>query len=122
MTKINLFHNPQDILSFHAGEVIFNEGEKGDCMYDTAEGEVDLEYQGRLLHTLQSGEIFGEMGIINGEPHSVTARARTDCKVVKISRRRFLFMVEQTPNFAIHVMRVLAERLHKETRRNCAKA
>ena len=118
MTKINLFHNAGDIEAFSAGEVIFNAGDKGNCMYDVVEGEVDLEYDNRLLHTLEIGEIFGEMGILNGTPHSVTARARTDCRVAKISRQRFLFMVDQTPNFALHVMRVLAERLHKETRRN----
>jgi CRP-like cAMP-binding protein len=122
MTKINLFHNADDIETFSAGEVIFNAGDKGNCMYDVVEGKVDLEYQGRLLHTLEIGEIFGEMGILNNEPHSVTARARADCKVAKITRARFLFMVDQTPNFALHVMRVLAERLRKETRRNFEQA
>lgn len=118
MTKINLFHDSKDMMTFSAGELIFNEGDDDSYMYDVVEGKVQLEHQGRVLSTLETGEIFGETGIISNTPHSVSARAHTDCKVARISRQRFLFMVEQTPNFALRVMEVLANRLRQETRRN----
>jgi CRP/FNR family transcriptional regulator, cyclic AMP receptor protein len=39
--------------------------------------------------------------------------AKTDARVVAIDERRFLFLVQQTPNFALHLMRVLSERLRR---------
>lgn len=115
MTKIELFHHGDNITSYKAGEVIFHSGDEGEHIYDIVEGEVDLLFQGNLVNTLTKGDIFGEMGLISGEAHSVTAQARTDCKAAKIDKNRFLFLVEETPNFALHIMRILAERLRKET-------
>ena len=116
MTKINLFHNPEDIKTYTAGSVIFSEGEQGEFMCDVVSGEVELSQAKRVLATLAKGDIFGEMSVINNEAHSVTATAKTDCEVVQLNRRRFLFMIEQTPNFALQVIKVLAGRLRRETR------
>jgi CRP/FNR family cyclic AMP-dependent transcriptional regulator len=33
------------------------------------------------------------------------------CKLIPVNARRFTFLVQQTPFFAIHVMKMLAERL-----------
>lgn len=46
-----------------------------------------------------------------------TAVARTDAKVVPVDEHRFLFLVQQTPNFALHVMRVLSDRLRRMDQR-----
>ncbi len=115
MTKIKLFHNPEDIKTYQAGELIFSEGDESLFMCDVLNGEVELSRAGRMLANLQEGEIFGEMGVINNAPHSVTATAKTACEVVQLDRRRFLFMIEQTPNFALKIINVLAERLQRET-------
>lgn len=115
MPKFNIFHNPDDIHTYQAGEVIFFQGDAGNFMYDVVAGEVALSRDGRELVSLKEGEIFGETGLINNEPHSVTAIAISDSQIAKISKRRFLFMVTETPNFAIKMMGVLAERLSKET-------
>lgn len=117
MHKLNLFHNPGDIQHFKTGTTIFLEGEVGRHMYDIIEGEVDLIYAGEVLDTLGPGEIFGETGLIDNAPHSVTAVAHSDCRVAMIDKRRFMFMVDQTPHFALHVMQILTERLRRETRR-----
>ncbi|HYB54158.1 MAG TPA: cyclic nucleotide-binding protein, partial [Thermoanaerobaculia bacterium] len=42
-----------------------------------------------------------------------TAVAKTDAKLVAVDERRFLFLVQQTPNFSLHMMRVLSERLRR---------
>jgi CRP-like cAMP-binding protein len=115
MTKINLFHNPDDIKYYRASELIFSEGTPGEFMCNVLNGEVELSQNGRLITTLSKGDIFGEMSVINDTDHSVTATAKTDCEVVQLNRRRFLFMIEQTPNFAIKVIKILAARLHNET-------
>ena len=55
--------------------------------------------------------IFGEMALIDNEPRSATAVAITDVELVPISEKQFLFLVTQTPYFALKVMRILAQRL-----------
>jgi len=57
--------------------------------------------------------IFGEMALIDDEPRSATAIAATDVELVPVSEKQFLFLVSQTPYFALKVMRVLATRLRE---------
>lgn len=53
------------------------------------------------------------MALIDDAPRSARAIARTACRVSPVSDSQFLFMVEQTPFFALYVMRVLASRLRR---------
>ncbi len=115
MTQINSFHHPDDIQTYQSGEVIFKQGDAGKFMYDVISGEVVLNRNEQELTRLQKGDIFGETGLINNQPHSVTATAVSNCEIAKISKRRFMFMVDETPGFALNVMRVLAQRLSLET-------
>jgi CRP/FNR family transcriptional regulator, cyclic AMP receptor protein len=96
---------------FAADDVIFSEGDKGDVMYVVRSGEVAIAHQGHVMETLGGGGIFGEMALIDGSPRSATVRAKTDCEVVSITEKTFLFLVHETPYFAIAVMRMLARRL-----------
>src|SRR5215210_5744335 len=99
---------------YAAGEVIFGEGDKGHNMYVIRSGEVVIERgEGRPMETLGTGGIFGEMALIDGSPRSATARAKSDCVVAPINEKSFLFLVHETPFFAIAVMRTLADRLRR---------
>jgi CRP/FNR family cyclic AMP-dependent transcriptional regulator len=67
--------------------------------------------QNRLVETLEHGSIVGEMGMVSPGPHSASVMAKTDCEFVAIDQKRFQFLVQQTPFFAVQVMRLMAERL-----------
>ena len=103
----------QEARAFRQGDVIFERGGAASCMYVVAEGEVDLEIGGQHLETLGPSDIFGELALITSEPRSATARARTDCRLVEIPESRFTYLVQETPNFALEVMRVLTRRLRR---------
>jgi CRP-like cAMP-binding protein len=98
---------------YAAGDVIFAEGDKGDAMFVVRTGEVAIERGGRIMETLGGGGVFGEMALIDGSPRSATVRAKTDCEVAPINEKTFLFLVHETPFFAIAVMRTLADRLRR---------
>jgi CRP-like cAMP-binding protein len=100
-------------IKFEAGQVIFSEGDKGDKMYVIRSGDVEVERDGKIVETLSGGGIFGEMALIDGSPRAATARAKTACEVAPITEKTFLFLVHETPFFAIAVMRSLAERLRR---------
>jgi CRP/FNR family cyclic AMP-dependent transcriptional regulator len=85
----NLFDHAADAKAVAAGTTIFQTGDPRDGMFAVVDGQVDKENR------------------------TATAVARTDSKIVTVDERRFLFLVQQTPNFALHVMRVLSERLRR---------
>jgi CRP/FNR family transcriptional regulator, cyclic AMP receptor protein len=97
--------------SARAGEVIFKEGDAADQLFVIKSGEVGIQSGNRTLAELSTNHIFGEMALIDDAPRSATAVARTDVELVPISEKQFLFLVSQTPFFALKVMRVLARRL-----------
>jgi len=113
MVATRLFEHASDARPVAAGTTIFSAGDERDHMYAVLEGQVDIVVNGRVVETVESGGIFGEMALIDKEPRTATALARTDAKVVAVDERRFLFLIQQTPNFALHVMRVLSDRLRR---------
>ena len=103
---------------FTAGSTIFSQGDPADRMYVVSSGSVTLSIDGRVLETVGPGGLFGEMAVIEREPRSGTAVAESDTILVGIDKRRFWFLVQETPYFAEIVMKVMASRLRRETGRN----
>jgi CRP-like cAMP-binding protein len=101
--------------SFAAGDTIFNQGDEGDRLFLVREGSVALRHSEQTLETVEKGGMFGEMALIDREPRSATAVAETDAELVVIDKRRFWFLVQETPYFAEIVMRVMADRLRRNT-------
>lgn len=117
MMTIGLFRNAADTRTFADGEAIFQEGDEGHEMFVVRNGAVEIVVHDAVIATLGEGEIFGEMALIDARPRSAAARARGDCTVVPVDERRFTFLVQQTPQFALQVMRTLADRLRSADRR-----
>jgi CRP-like cAMP-binding protein len=108
--------NNIDAHQIKAGSVIFREGEAADQLFVIKSGEVRIQIGNRTITELSAGDIFGEMALIDNEPRSATAVAMTDVELVPVSEKQFLFLVSQTPYFALKVMRVLARRLRATTK------
>jgi len=115
MTSIDLFRNEPDARSYTAGQTIFSEGEPGDFMFAVISGEVRIEKRSKLLRTIQPGEVFGEMALIDGKPRSASAIAASDCQVAAVSEKRFMLVVKTNPFFAIEMLRMLSQRLREQT-------
>ena len=114
---LNLFRD-KDTIGLAPGQSVFMAGDRGREMYIVVEGEVDILDGTNLLETASAGSIVGELALIDDEPRSASAVARTDCKLVAVDRKRFQYMVQETPLFALSVMKVLADRLRKKNARN----
>jgi CRP-like cAMP-binding protein len=117
MNLASIFQNSKDARDYPAGTTIFEEGEPSDAMYVMLAGELELHRGGRAFETLTAGTIVGEMAMIDKAPRSATAIAKTNCRLVPMDEKRFEFMVAQTPFFAVHVMRVIVDRLRRTTAR-----
>lgn len=111
MSAIQLLRNEKDVMSIAAGRTIFQEGDPGDAMYVVLEGVIDIVHQGKWIEDVETGSIFGELALIDAEPRSASAIAKTDAKIVRVDQKRFEFLVQYSPFFAIQVMRIMAKRL-----------
>jgi CRP/FNR family transcriptional regulator, cyclic AMP receptor protein len=86
-------------------------------MYVVLDGSVLLSANGRTVETLGPGGIMGEMALIDQGPRAATAVAESACRLARIPEKRFLFMVRETPHFALQIMRVMTDRLRRMTER-----
>ncbi|HUT01576.1 MAG TPA: cyclic nucleotide-binding domain-containing protein [Phycisphaerae bacterium] len=108
---LGLFENAADARAVPAGETIFEEGDPGDKMYVILEGEVSVRVGGEDVSLVGAGSIFGEMALIDDSPRSASAVAKTHCRLVGVDEPRFMQLVRQTPQFALEVMKLIANRL-----------
>jgi CRP/FNR family cyclic AMP-dependent transcriptional regulator len=113
MNLRTLFENSRHIQELPAGSTLFAEGDPGDMVYVILDGEVEVLIRNERIDLLGPGEIFGEMALIDAKTRSATAIAKTACRLATIDEQRFLYMVQETPYFALHVMRILVQRLRR---------
>jgi CRP/FNR family transcriptional regulator, cyclic AMP receptor protein len=117
MTVVDLFRFIPDAKSFPKGKSIFRRGERGDGMYVIVNGRVEISVGGRVLESMGAGAVFGEMALVDDSPRTASAVAKTDCAVLRIDSRRFQSLVQKTPDFALQIMAVMANRLRRMNRR-----
>jgi CRP/FNR family cyclic AMP-dependent transcriptional regulator len=106
----DIFEKEVEPLSVPAGKVIYSEGEKPTSMYIVKLGEIDLKVRGTSLEVVGPDGFFGESALADHGDRLATAVAKTDCVLIPISEKHFVFMIQETPFFAVAVMRKMAER------------
>jgi CRP/FNR family cyclic AMP-dependent transcriptional regulator len=103
--------------SYRKSEVIFQEGSTGTEMYLIHSGKVLLSVrQGKAkeakLAVLNPGDLFGEMALVDDCCRSATASALEDnTRLIALDKAKFLYIVQQQPQFALSVMHTLCQRL-----------
>lgn len=117
MNLIRLFENSPNILDLDVGSAVFSRGDEAAEMYVVLEGKVEVRIGDRSLETIDAGGVLGEMALIDASPRSADAVAQTKCRLAVVDEKRFVSMVQQTPFFALEVMRVLVARLRQMNRR-----
>ena len=106
-----------DLLHFDADDVIFHEGEPGDCLFLVVSGTVRISKMGRggkqeTLGLIQPGNFFGEMALIDGQPRSAQATAAASTVLGKIDSGAFERILENAPrDLHMNFLRSVVERL-----------
>ena len=83
-------------------------------MSGIVDGEVELQGSHGIIAKL-SADVFGEMALVDASPRMATAVATNDTVLAVIDRRLFLFLIHETPTFALQVMAAMADRLRWPT-------
>ena len=113
MKLAELFRFETGLIAIPAGQSLFRSGESGDVMYVLMTGSAMVLVGEVTVERAEPGAILGELALIESLPRSATVTAVTDCQFLPIGARRFQFLVQQTPHFALHVMKVMADRLRR---------
>ncbi len=106
-----VFINAKEQREVPAGATVFAEGDTGAEMYGLISGAVELRKGEQSLGVLEPGDTFGELAIVSEAPRSLTAIATEPSVLAVIDDKAFLFLVHETPTFALQVMRSMADRI-----------
>ncbi len=102
---------------YRDGEVVFRQGDTGDCLYVVQEGEVEIldEKNGRetLLRVAGRNEMIGEMAIFERETRSATVRARGNARLLTIDRKNFLARINEDPSLAFRIVETMSRRVRE---------
>jgi CRP-like cAMP-binding protein len=98
-------------VNFPAGSVVFNKGDAGSCMYVVQSGVIEMVIGDTVIEMCGPNEAIGFMSMIDSAPRSSTARVKEACELSVIDQRKFRFMVDEVPNFAIYIMGAMARRI-----------
>lgn len=93
------------------GEVVFEEGETGDCMYIIYTGQIQIRKGKTVLAVLPEKEVFGELSLLDAETRSASATALTDCFLFKIDQEPFYELIDSRPEVAMGFLKILCKRL-----------
>lgn len=77
--------------------------------YVLVSGQVDIQVNGQSIYVAKPGEILGIMALIDEKPRSATAIAIGNSQLAPLSKKDFLFLVQETPYFAVDIMKMLCE-------------
>ncbi|MCB1914915.1 MAG: cyclic nucleotide-binding domain-containing protein [Rhodocyclaceae bacterium] len=95
-------------------EILFSEGEAADVTYLLVDGRAELLVQGQTIEVAQPGAFLGELALIEpDQPRPMSVRAVTECRLARIDSERFEEIVARHPQFAVDLMKVMAERLRR---------
>jgi CRP/FNR family cyclic AMP-dependent transcriptional regulator len=98
-------------VTFSAGSIVFNKGDPGSCMYIVQSGLIEMLIGDKVIEICGPNEAIGFMSMVDGAPRSSTARVKEACELSLVDQRKFRFMVDEVPNFALYIMGAMARRI-----------
>ena len=115
----------ENFQTFSRGEVVFREGDAGDCMYELESGGVGVyhDYGGpkeklisTLFNTSRELKLFGEMGLLEHAPRSATVVAlENDTILMRITEADFESFFTKNPSMLLDMMQQMCNRLRRTT-------
>ena len=114
---LGLFSREADIVRLKDGDKLFEKGDVAHHGYVLLEGTLRIGDGNAVLQHASPGAMVGEMALVDHGPRSATVTAVSDCKLARFDERRFLFLVQQTPSFALNVIRLISLRLRRMNER-----
>lgn len=105
---------------FLANDIIFREGEEGNCAYIIEEGRIQISVRRDgeevIITSLGIGEIFGEMSIIDGQARSATAMALEPCKLSVVTKEQLTKRLHESDSIVKLLISILLTRIRSNNK------
>lgn len=111
MEFLKKFYNWKEVEEHPADTVIYPEGNPADHLYVILSGEVALSLHGNALNVEKPGGLIGEMALFESATRSATATALTDVRLARMDREQLSTFLQESNEFSLQLMTVLANRL-----------
>jgi CRP-like cAMP-binding protein len=109
---LDIFRHEPEVVSLQPGEFLFQPGDaSGGHMFAIIEGEIEISRKGEVIARLGEGDLVGEMALFDSGPRVVHAKALTPVRAAVVGEKRFMFLVQQHPAFALDMLRMVAKRI-----------
>jgi NADH dehydrogenase len=104
---------------FEAGEIVFEQGDIGDCLYIMLKGEVEVLVasggEQRCVAHIRQGEYFGEMALLQHKTRSATIRCVTPVDLLMLRQGDFQALVSSLAGLRDSMEKVMTQRLQLAT-------
>jgi CRP/FNR family cyclic AMP-dependent transcriptional regulator len=104
----------------HDGEQVFAQGDPADAIYAVIGGDgrvrigsVDRRGKRLMVEVIHTGDIFGEIGVIDGGVRTADAYVEGRISLLRIAASRFLEALANEPSLGTSLCRVFANRLRR---------
>lgn len=118
-SRLKLLAYTSDVITYQPGQVLMRQGDIGDAAYVIIEGDAQVTVAtegGEIpIAQLRDGDFLGEIAILCDTPRTATVTAKTAVKALRIRKEPFFELLQQFPEMAVEMTRLLAERLTRTT-------
>ncbi len=110
------------VAGLREGEYLLKEGQFDDSLHVVVSGKLEVVKSDQggeqvTLAVLHPGDMAGELGFVDGAPHSAGLRALGECEVFNIHRAEFEALIPKDPDLVYKVMRAVMRTVHRILRR-----
>lgn len=96
------------------GQTIFKKGDTADSMYIIHSGEVQIFDNDHVFAVFRSKDIFGELSLLDAESRSASAKALTDCYLLKLDQEPFYELLSNNFEVTRGIIKTLCTRLRNQ--------
>lgn len=117
--KLKLMAFASERMTYKPGQAVMRQGDPGDAAYVILQGEADVIVDGKngplVVAKVGTNDIIGDIAILIDIPRTATVSATSELVTLKLTKDLFYQLINDFPEMAIEVMRVLAHRLEHTT-------
>jgi CRP-like cAMP-binding protein len=129
--ELKIISKKINVVKIQKDEILFKEGDKGDCVYFIVDGQIDVLKESVsgskigidkvLITTLTRGRSIGEMSIIDKIPRSATVKARTKTKLITLTLSDFDLICEGYPKIGLKIIKEISRLLSMNMRKTSSR-
>jgi NTE family protein len=119
-SQLSLLAKKMTHVSFPKGALVFQENKPGDSLYIILSGSIRIikketnkkkEVIDKIVAYLSRGDVMGEMSLLTGTLHTKTALVDSSTELLVLHKQDFDNIIEKYPALAVHLSRLLSNRL-----------